>query len=67
MAKWVIGVIGGSGLYEIEGLENPTSENLCRWIWQRLHPVLPALACVELKETCTSGCVYRGGPVEAGS
>ena len=25
MAKWVIGVIGGSGLYEIEGLENPQS------------------------------------------
>jgi 6-pyruvoyltetrahydropterin/6-carboxytetrahydropterin synthase len=44
----------------IEGLENPTSENLCRWIWTRLKPTLPALAGVEIHETCTSGCVYRG-------
>jgi 6-pyruvoyltetrahydropterin/6-carboxytetrahydropterin synthase len=25
-------------LNEIEGLENPTSENLAQWIWQRLEP-----------------------------
>lgn len=47
-------------LNEIEGLENPTSENLCRWIWARLKPVLPALSALELRETCTSGCLYRG-------
>ncbi|MEQ8517383.1 MAG: 6-carboxytetrahydropterin synthase QueD, partial [Chromatocurvus sp.] len=32
----------------------------CRWIWQRLQPALPALSAVEICETCTSGCVYRG-------
>lgn len=47
-------------LNEIEGLENPTSENLAIWIWQELKPKLPALARIEIKETCTSGCVYEG-------
>lgn len=47
-------------LNEIEGLENPTSENLARWIWLRLKPELPMLSMIEVKETCTSGCIYRG-------
>jgi len=47
-------------LNDIEGLENPTSENLSRWIWTRLKPSLPSLAAVHVNETCTSGCVYRG-------
>jgi 6-pyruvoyltetrahydropterin/6-carboxytetrahydropterin synthase len=47
-------------LNDIEGLENPTSENLARWIWHRLKPSLPLLAQIEVRETCTSGCIYRG-------
>jgi len=47
-------------LNEIQGLENPTSENLARWIWRHLNPVLPSLCKVVVAETCTSGCVYRG-------
>ncbi len=47
-------------LNEIPGLENPTSEVIVRWIWQRLKPQLPQLSSLELKETCTSGCIYRG-------
>ncbi len=47
-------------LNEVEGLSNPTSENLARWIWERLHSRLPQLHTVIIKETCTSGCVYRG-------
>jgi len=47
-------------LNEVEGLENPTSENLARWVWQRLKPVLPGLSKVVIRETCTAGCVYRG-------
>ena len=47
-------------LNEIEGLENPTSENIARWIWARLKPALPALSAIEIRETCTSGCIYRG-------
>ena len=47
-------------LNDVAGLENPTSENLARWIWQRLKPELPALSQVIVRETCTSGCVYKG-------
>lgn len=47
-------------LNEIPGLENPTSENIAIWIWQKLKPILPVLSAVEVMETCTSGCVYKG-------
>jgi len=47
-------------LNEIEGLENPTSENLARWIWQRLQGCLPGLSKVAVQETCNAGCIYRG-------
>lgn len=47
-------------LNDVEGLENPTSENLARWIWALLSPALPGLSKVVVQETCTSGCVYTG-------
>ena len=47
-------------LNEIKGLENPTSENIVRWIWERLKPNLPQLFEIEIRETCTSGCRYTG-------
>ena len=47
-------------LNEVEGLENPTSENLARWLWKELRSVLPLLSKVVVRETCTSGCVYAG-------
>jgi 6-pyruvoyltetrahydropterin/6-carboxytetrahydropterin synthase len=47
-------------LNEVEGLSNPTSENLARWVWQRVRPRLPLLSQVMVRETCTSGCIYRG-------
>ncbi|MEU9335139.1 6-carboxytetrahydropterin synthase QueD [Streptomyces sp. NPDC048290] len=47
-------------LNDIDGLENPTSEVLARWIWERLQPDLPGLSALTVRETCTSGCTYRG-------
>src|SRR6266446_2657712 len=47
-------------LHEIPGLENPTSENVAVWIWQRLKSRLPLLIEVVVAETCTAKCVYRG-------
>lgn len=47
-------------LNEIPGLDNPTSENLAIWIWNRLKPSLPVLCRVVICETCTSGCIYEG-------
>jgi 6-pyruvoyltetrahydropterin/6-carboxytetrahydropterin synthase len=47
-------------LNEVVGLENPTSENLARWLFQTLQPTLPLLSKVVVQETCTSACVYTG-------
>jgi 6-pyruvoyltetrahydropterin/6-carboxytetrahydropterin synthase len=48
-------------LNDVPGLENPTSENLARWIWEKLEPSLPQLSAVLVHETCTSGARYTGG------
>ncbi len=47
-------------LNDIQGLSNPTSEMLSRWIWNELKPLLPLLAEIVVHETCTSTCEYRG-------
>jgi len=52
-------------LNEVEGLENPTSEILAKWIWTRLVSVLPNLSAIQVRETCTSGCIYRGDTSDA--
>lgn len=59
-AKPVIALLDHYYLNEIEGLENPTSENVARWIWARLKPALAGLSRVEVQETCTAGCSYTG-------
>jgi len=47
-------------LNDIAGLENPTSEMLAVWLWQRLVPSLPGLSAIQVRETCTTSCLYRG-------
>ena len=47
-------------LNDIEGLENPTVENLAKWIWDRLKPTLPLLTQINLAESNTALCEYRG-------
>lgn len=47
-------------LNDIDGLENPTSENIARWIWQQTKPELAGLSEVHVRETCTAGCRYLG-------
>jgi 6-pyruvoyltetrahydropterin/6-carboxytetrahydropterin synthase len=47
-------------LNEVEGLANPTSENLARWIWERLKLRLPGLSRVTINETCETACDYEG-------
>lgn len=48
-------------LNEIPGLENPTSEMLAAWIWDRILPTLPHLSWISVYETATAGCHYRAG------
>jgi 6-pyruvoyltetrahydropterin/6-carboxytetrahydropterin synthase len=47
-------------LNDIPGLENPTSEEIARWIWEELSPSLPGLSRIVVRETCTSGATYTG-------
>lgn len=47
-------------LNEVEGLENPTSEILARWLYDRIKPKIPSLRAVTLWETCDARCIYRG-------
>ena len=53
-------------LNEIEGLENPTSEVLAGWIWDRIKPGLPMLTQIVVQETCSVRCEYSG-PANAGA
>lgn len=56
-------------LNDIPGLENPTSEMVAKWLWDRLTAdgkfarkshAAPALEQITVYETCTSRCEYRG-------
>jgi 6-pyruvoyltetrahydropterin/6-carboxytetrahydropterin synthase len=55
----LVGIIDHAVLNDFAGLENPTSENIARWFWDRLSPALPLVA-VEVQENCTSGVRYTG-------
>jgi 6-pyruvoyltetrahydropterin/6-carboxytetrahydropterin synthase len=47
-------------LNDIKGLENPTSENIARWLWPKLKEKLPMLSKIVVKESPSSGAVYKG-------
>ena len=47
-------------LNDVEGLENPTSEQISIWLWNRIKPHLSDLAEIVVHETCTARCIYRG-------
>jgi 6-pyruvoyltetrahydropterin/6-carboxytetrahydropterin synthase len=47
-------------LNDVPGLDNPTSELLAQWIWDRLVVDLPELVSITVSETASSGVVYRG-------
>ena len=56
----VTGELDHRTLNDVPGLENPTSEMLCVWLWKRLQPRLPQLSAITVHETCTARCTYRG-------
>lgn len=47
-------------LNDVAGLDNPTSELLAIWIWDRLAASLPGLLKITVHETCTARCSYFG-------
>ncbi len=54
---WCINEVG-----EREGedlLRNPSSENLAKWFFHKIQPLLPGLYSIVVHETCTTRCEYR--------
>jgi 6-pyruvoyltetrahydropterin/6-carboxytetrahydropterin synthase len=47
-------------LNEVEGLENPTAENIAIWIWKRMKGGLPQLSTVTVHETKDCWVEYDG-------
>ena len=47
-------------LNEIKGLENPTSENICIWVWNKLLKDIPNLYKIEIMENSVTGFIYKG-------
>jgi len=47
-------------LNEITGLENPTAEAICGWLWKRLEPICPGLSEIVIQETPRARCTFRG-------
>lgn len=66
-AAWgaVAGHLDHSYLNEIEGLQNPTSERICVWLWERLNTYWSGMPGVELArivvaESARSSAIYEG-------
>ena len=58
--KPLLDVLDHKVLNDVDGLGNPTAENIAIWIWDQLIDQFPALVRVELSETPNSGVVYKG-------
>ena len=54
-------------LNEIEGMGLPTSENICRWMWQKLKPELPLLVEIAMRRESRGICVTYRGPYKESS
>ena len=58
--KPLLGRLDHRYLNDIEGLENPTTENIAVWIWERTKTALPQLASVVVYETQDCFAEYDG-------
>ncbi|GMO12309.1 MULTISPECIES: 6-carboxytetrahydropterin synthase QueD [Bradyrhizobium] len=56
----IMGALDHHCLNEVEGLENPTAENIAIWIWDRLKPSLRQLSAVRVYETADCWAEYNG-------
>lgn len=57
-AEPVVAALDHRYLNEVPGLENPTSEVLAQWVYNKIKPSLPLLFTVIIGETCTTECTY---------
>jgi 6-pyruvoyltetrahydropterin/6-carboxytetrahydropterin synthase len=58
--KPIIQQLDHTVLNDTPGLENPTIELMCAWLWKKLTPQLPGLAEIVINETPFARCSYRG-------
>ena len=56
----IMEILDHSYFNEIEGLTNPTSENICIWIWNKIESSISNLCEIKIQETDSTGCIYRG-------
>ncbi len=54
-------------LNETLELQDPTSEEIAKWIFDKLRTKLPMLSAVEIQETCTSSCRFESLPIVPGA
>ncbi len=59
VARQVIGALDHRVLNELPGLSNPTSENLARYLYDRLAARVPDVSAVTVHESPTSRCTWR--------
>lgn len=56
----LIALVDHKLLNDIPGLENPTSEILAEWFWNKIKPELPQLSKLQINETPSTGVIYTG-------
>jgi 6-pyruvoyltetrahydropterin/6-carboxytetrahydropterin synthase len=56
----IMGALDHRCLNEVDGLENPTAENIAVWIWDRLQPGLRQISAVRVYETPDCWAEYDG-------
>ena len=47
-------------LNEVKGLEKPTSENIAKWLWQKLKKKINNLESIEINRPRIGGCIFTG-------
>ena len=60
MKNKILPLIDHKLLNEIGGLENPTSENLIKWIWKKIENDFKDLYKIKLSEDHGTGIIYKG-------
>ena len=56
----ILNIIDHKLLNDIDNLANPTSEYLCKWIWEKLENQLSGLVKIKLSEDHGTGIIYKG-------
>jgi 6-pyruvoyltetrahydropterin/6-carboxytetrahydropterin synthase len=56
----VLAALDHTHLNKVDGLSNPTAENIAIWIWKQVQPELPQLSSIRVFETPNCWAEYEG-------